>query len=304
MPTRVCIVEPFGHPAPAALGQRLPEYGDWETRTVNSVPEELNRNEVLVLNSIPSAPDSIPEQRVLQFVNEGGGLYAIHDTIYPYAANREFIAACGIRAAFDVVQPIQTPTGILYQVLLARADPNDPVQNFPVRPMAGSAGHPILEGVGEFELAEEIWAQNLATGVRALLSAHVGDRIPSHPRFHQAIPVCGCKTLGQGRLAFFSLGHFPEMYRNANFLRLSANALRWVNKQTDESQYAYDLFLSFSSRNRDQARQIYDHAIGIGLRVFMDERDLQPGAEWNEIIRAALVGSRELGACPSNARRA
>ena len=152
-------------------------------------PDRLDGIEVLILNSIPSAPESIPEDAVLRYVEGGGGLFAIHDTVYPYAANQKFIAACGIRRAYDVVQPIRTELGVSYQVLLASANPADPTQVLPLRPMVEGAGHPILTGIREFEIAEEVWAQNLATDARPLMSVEVGDRIPSHPRFKQPIPV-------------------------------------------------------------------------------------------------------------------
>ena len=105
----------------------------------------------MILNNIPSTPDSIPEDRVLQFVEGGGGLFSIHDTVFPYSPHRKLIAACGIRAAFDAVQPVQRPNGVVNQILLARANRDDPMQYFPVRAMAEGAGHPIMVGVREFE---------------------------------------------------------------------------------------------------------------------------------------------------------
>jgi hypothetical protein len=294
MPIHVCIVEPQGHPAPGALERLLPPFGDFTLQTTNAVPDPLDGIGVLILNSLPSAPDSLPEDTVLRYVDDGGGLFSIHDTVYPYSANQKFIAACGIRRAYDAVQPIRTDLGVSYQVLLASADPNDPTQVFPVRPMVEGAGHPILTGIREFEIAEEVWAQNLATDARPLMSVDVGDRIPSHPRFKQPIPVCACKTLGRGRLAFFSLGHRAQLYQDPNFIQITRNAILWTSKQTNDSQYAYDLFLSFSSRNKDQAREVYADAIALGLRVFMDEREVAPGEEFSEVIRAALVGSREM----------
>jgi len=294
MPIEVCIVEPQEHPAPKVLELLLPPLGDFTIRTTNAVPDRLDGIEVLILNSIPSAPESIPEDAVLRYVEGGGGLFAIHDTVYPYAANQKFIAACGIRRAYDVVQPIRTELGVSYQVLLASANPADPTQVLPLRPMVEGAGHPILTGIREFEIAEEVWAQNLATDARPLMSVEVGDRIPSHPRFKQPIPVCACKALGSGRLAFFSLGHHSGLYQDPNFLLLTANAIRWTSKRTNDSQYAYDLFLSFSSRNKDQAREVYADAVALGLRVFMDEREVDPGEEFSEVIRQALVGSREM----------
>jgi len=291
---RLCVVESREHPAPEGLGRALPGLDAFTVETVAAVPEDLENVDVLILNSIPPASDSIPEDRVLRFVERGGGLFSIHDSVFPYSPHRRFVAACGIRAAFDAVQPIQTPNGVINQILLARANPDDPLQYFPVRPTAEGAGHPIMEGVGEFELAEEVWAQNLAAGVRPLMSVDVGDRVPSHPRFRQSIPVCACRTLGQGRLAFFSLGHFAAMYEDAQFLRLTANAVRWGAKLTNDSQWAYDVFLSFSSKNRDQAREIKACGDRMRVRIFMDEREIEGGDIWDETIRAALQGSREL----------
>jgi hypothetical protein len=73
---RVCIVEPAAHPAPGTLAGRLSEFDGFTVRTVDSVPDNLDVGEALVLNSIPPAPGSIPEDRVLRFVEEGGGLFA------------------------------------------------------------------------------------------------------------------------------------------------------------------------------------------------------------------------------------
>ena len=39
---------------------------------------------------------------------------------------------------------------------------------------------------------------------------------------------------------------------------------------------------------------MYADAVALGLRVFMDEREVDPGEEFSEVIRQALVGSREM----------
>ena len=83
MPVSICIVEPPGHPARGTLERLLPSHGDFNIRTADVVPDPLDGVEALVLNSIPSLPDSIPEDRVLQYVHAGGGLYCIHDTVFP-----------------------------------------------------------------------------------------------------------------------------------------------------------------------------------------------------------------------------
>jgi hypothetical protein len=296
-----CIIETALHPAPGILARRLSDFGEFTARTLDRVPDDLDLREALVINNVPSSPGSIPEDRVLRFVEGGGALFAIHDAVFPYWGNRQFIAACGIRQATGAIQTIVGPQGqSSVQVNLARGDPTDPMACFPVAPTPEGIEHPILEGIGVFELAEEVWAQNLAPGVRALLVADVGDRVFAAERFREGpVPIAACRSLGEGRLAFFSLGHFAETYVDPNFVRLAANAIRWTTKETNERDFEYDLFLSFSSLNRDEARAIAERARAMELRVFMDEKEIQPGAIWGEVIRHALMGSRELAVLAS-----
>jgi hypothetical protein len=166
---------------------------------------------------------------------------------------------------------------------------------FPVKPVAEGAGHPILEGVREFELAQEVWAQNLAPGVRPLMVAEVGDRVFAPERFQKGpMPVAACAMRGAGRLAWFSLGHFAEMYGDPNFVQLAANAVRWVTKETNERDFQFDLFLSYSTKDRDQAAVIVAASEALGLTIFQDRKDIDYGEVWAEEIRLALMNSREI----------
>jgi hypothetical protein len=79
---RLCIVESREHPAPGVLGRLLPGLKAFGVE--RAVPEDFGSVDVLILNSVPPTPDSILEDRVLQFV-EGGGLFSIHDTASPYS---------------------------------------------------------------------------------------------------------------------------------------------------------------------------------------------------------------------------
>ena len=292
---RVCIVESPDHPAPGALERGLSAIDGFVVRTVAAVPDPLDNAETFMLNSIPSAPGSIPEDQILRFVEDGGGVFAVHDSVYPYAANRAFIAACGIRNATGAMQIVVEPGRQFVQINLARSDPADAMTRFPVRPMPEGIGHPILDGVREFELAEEVWAQNLAPGVRPLMMADVGDRVFAPERFQRGpLPVAACRSLGEGRLAWFSLDHFASMYADPDFIRFAANAIRWLAKETNERDYEFDLFLSYSSRDSDQARAVVRAAQALELTIFEDEKDVEPGAVWAEEIRRALVNSREM----------
>jgi Trehalose utilisation/TIR domain len=293
---RVCIIEAHGHPAPGTLGRRLAELPGFTARTLAAVPDQLDNAEALVLNNIsPLNPGSIPEERVLRFVEAGGGVLALHDTVFPYGYTRAFVAACGIRPAWGAIQVVAGANGPETKVIMAVGNPADPTARFPVRPIVEGVGHPILDGVREFEVAEEVWAQNLAPGVRPLMVADVGDRVFAPERFQRGpMPIAACRASGEGRLAWFSLGHFAEIYGDSNFVQFAANALRWVTKETNERQYQFDLFLSFSFQNRDQARAIVQVAEALGLTIFQDEKSISPGAVWAEEIRQALINSREM----------
>src|ERR1700730_1527109 len=170
---RVCIVESQSHSAPGTLGRRLPEFGDFAVRTTNGVPDILDIGEALVLNNIFPEPGRTPEERILQFVAAGGGLFGVHDSVFPYGPDQQLATACGIRKAHGAIQVVETQDGTEHRVLLATANERDPMERFPIRAL--SPGHPILRRVGDFYLAEEVWAQNLAAGVHPLLSVQVGD---------------------------------------------------------------------------------------------------------------------------------
>ena len=58
--------------------------------------------------------------------------------------------------------------------------------------------------------------------------------------------------------------------------------------------FLYDLFLSYSSRDTNEAQAVEAAAQGAGLSVFLAKRDLAPGDQWEERIRSALLHSREV----------
>jgi hypothetical protein len=63
-------------------------------------------------------------------------------------------------------------------------------------------------------------------------------------------------------------------------------------KLANSSQY--DVFLSYSSHNSTEARTVSDAIIGSGKRVFLAEKSIQPGHDFEDAIRKALRGSREV----------
>jgi len=289
-PARINIVEAAGHPAPHALENRFRKLTRFRVCTSGPSDDLLRADcDALVLNNLPR-DIRLPEDQILQFVESGRGLLCLHDSVFPDSCNPKIPAAAGVRFAYDAI--VQLRDGEASVMALARAEPGDPLRRFVIRPVKENSAHPVLRDVRDFEIADEVWAQNVAPGVTALLWADVGDRIPCHPRFRQAVPVCGCTTYGRGRIFFLSIGHFAETYTDDNVLHLLENGLRWLAGDLPEQ---WDLFLSFSSRDAREAEAFARLAHeDYGVTVFLSAKDLEPGDLWQEEVRRALLLSREV----------
>jgi hypothetical protein len=55
-----------------------------------------------------------------------------------------------------------------------------------------------------------------------------------------------------------------------------------------------DVFLSYSTNDKQEANQIYEAIKKAGGRVFLSEKDLNPGEDFAEEIRKAISSSHEL----------
>lgn len=286
----IAIIEDQNHPAPCILEHQLGASLRRRCRTVRPT-EDLNLPgcDVLVLNNVPRGM-ALPEEQILRFVHSGKGLLCIHDSVFPGSRNQKIQEAAGVRYAYDSI--VQRADGEPPYMALALAEPGDPLRRFVIRAVKDNNTHPILKDFHDFEIAEEVWAQNIAPGVTALLWADVGDRIPCHARFRQPVPVCGCTTYGHGRIFFLSIGHYAQSYSDKNVLQLLENGLGWLIGDLAEQ---WDVFLSFSSRDRREAETIARVASeGHGVTVFLSAKDLEPGDTWQEEVRKALLLSREV----------
>lgn len=56
----------------------------------------------------------------------------------------------------------------------------------------------------------------------------------------------------------------------------------------------HDVFLSYSTQDKDEAREIYDAVQRVGRRCFLSEKSLRPGDNFNEEIRSALEHAHEV----------
>jgi hypothetical protein len=65
-------------------------------------------------------------------------------------------------------------------------------------------------------------------------------------------------------------------------------------QQARHAKYAYDVFLSHSTPDSEEAQRIGEKIVAAGHRVFLAPKELRPGDDFAEEIRLALLGSREL----------
>jgi len=58
------------------------------------------------------------------------------------------------------------------------------------------------------------------------------------------------------------------------------------------SDFLFDAFLSYAQPDRAAVVRLYEHFKGVGIRAFMDVRNIRPGEEWRFRIESALRHSR------------
>jgi hypothetical protein len=60
------------------------------------------------------------------------------------------------------------------------------------------------------------------------------------------------------------------------------------------TKYKYDVFISYSSLDQEQANEMYEAITTAGKKAFLSAKDLKPGEDFADAIRSQLKSSREL----------
>jgi hypothetical protein len=296
MKMKVLIIE-----TPTTVGNRvfeslLTEDGN-DVVSSESLPDDFGRCDVLIFNGVPThalLADGRDAQ-LIDFIHSGKGCVAIHDSIAPVASHVTLLGVMGLQPAWDGLTVEQRPDSIVQLTLhLALGDPSNPMARFPVHPCTTKPIHPIVAGLRSFDIADEFWAMNTTSDVIPLLYAEVEDRFPVQQRLRQRTCVAGCRNAGKGRCAFIVLGHYRETYQHPRFRMVLERAALWAGKRINGSRYAYDIFISYSSKDQNKADEFQRAAKRKGLRCFLAPRQLGGGDKWTETIRKALLSSREM----------
>ena len=79
--------------------------------------------------------------------------------------------------------------------------------------------HPVVQGIDDFQLAEELYLMETYGHFEVLMSTWFKG-------FER--PITWVKPYGQGRVAYTALGHDKPQTENSNFQQLVVNAVRWA----------------------------------------------------------------------------
>lgn len=159
-------------------------FGTGFTRTVRQ-PDGSSKRE----------PDLTPNQEegLFQFVSDGKGLVGIHGTAWWIGGK-----------AFDLIGGHSNwhPPGLKFTVRIQ------------------DANHPITQGIGDFEVEDEIYISAYDPYIRILALAEWNGR---HP-------MAWVKSYGSGRVFYTTLGHGPGTFKNPAMQKFVEQGVRWAAK--------------------------------------------------------------------------
>ena len=139
-------------------------------------------------------PDLTSEQEagLFQFVANGKGLVGVHGTAWWIGGKA--VDLIGGHANWH-------PPGLTFAVHIEDAD------------------HPITQGMGDFEVEDEIYMSAWDPAIHILATAAWSDR--QHP-------MAWVKPFGEGRVFNTTLGHGPGTFERAEMQQLMAQGARWA----------------------------------------------------------------------------
>ncbi len=93
----------------------------------------------------------------------------------------------------------------------------------PIGPFAvhvDAPDHPVMRGVGDFEITDELYTMETLAPFDALASADLGG-------FRR--PLAWVRPYGLGRVCYSALGHGLEQLEHPSVRQILRNALGWVS---------------------------------------------------------------------------
>jgi len=173
-------------------------------------PENRSSYDVLLLYDMP---ENIGEQERKDFsdcVKEGKGLVVWHHAYCSYQSWPEYPTIVGGR--YQRI-PWTDDNGNSHPASTFK-------HNVPIRVKVADTKHPITQGIQDFDVVEETYANGyVKTGVHVLLTTDNPTSTSS---------VAWTNSYGKAKVATILLGHDNQVWANPNFQKLLRQAILWV----------------------------------------------------------------------------
>jgi len=141
------------------------------------------------------------QKAIYDFVNNGGGFLALHNShgLYP-------------------------PDGPYYEVFGGDYGGHPPPEEFMIR--IEDKDHPITAGVEDFRTFDEQHMSKYYGKREQLLLRNISDA-------NKSAPAGWWREMGKGRFCYLAPGHTPEALGHPMMVRLIRNAVRWLSREED-----------------------------------------------------------------------
>lgn len=142
------------------------------------------------------------QKAIFDFVNNGGGFLALHNShgLYP-------------------------PNGPFYEIFGGDYGGHPAPEEFMIR--IENKNHPITAGVEDFRTYDEQHMSKYYGDREHLLMRNISDA-------NKSAPAGWWREIGKGRFVYLAPGHTPEALGHPMMVRLIRNSVRWLTKQTDD----------------------------------------------------------------------
>ncbi|WP_250038350.1 ThuA domain-containing protein [Paractinoplanes maris] len=176
--------------------------------SVGELPAALRDTGLLVVNASANRSEPVPEDedfaRALgAFLARGGSLLATHSAAIAFPGSSIWRTAIGASWAYGTT--FHPPIG-------------------PARVRRGAAGHPITDGLGDFEVYDERFTDlDLVDGTSDILYVHdEGGAVH---------PLVWARTVGGSRVVYDALGHDVRSYDSPEHATVVRRAVAWLRHE-------------------------------------------------------------------------
>jgi len=140
--------------------------------------------------------------RLDKWVSQGGAFIALHTGMASYPEGGTYRKMIGGGFEFH---PAPHPE---YQII----------------PQVENKDHPILQGMDNFSIKDELYFVHREPEESTLLAISICTSYGSSS-------ACWCREQGKGRVVALTPGHLPETQANPHLIKLLSNSMNWVMKE-------------------------------------------------------------------------